>query len=313
MSGTDGTTELKPAAPLTTRIRWLLLARVLIVTIFLAATALTYGGADPDPDFPLQEVSALIVVGYLFSLLSVSVLKRISRLKAFAYLQVSVDVFLISVAVVLTGGLRSPMAVWYNLAIIAAALLLFRRGAFAAAGLSSVVYAALMTLAYWGALPFASIYPQTGTMTALGIGLAYQVGANIGSYRNYPRIVGETGGKDFVLAHPSADAAAVAAHCRSLIESAGPACVAAPHVPDIAFKLVDLAVVRWTGDAAWEPAAAALQQFVASAPTCIDALVRLVELGGFEQHSAARRQGLPGLVRERVRHPRVAAVHVVFY
>ncbi|MCU1682439.1 MAG: 1-pyrroline-5-carboxylate dehydrogenase [Amycolatopsis sp.] len=31
------------------------------------------------------------------------------------------------------------------------------------------------------------------------------VGANISGYRSYPRIVGETGGKDFVLAHPSAD------------------------------------------------------------------------------------------------------------
>ena len=32
-----------------------------------------------------------------------------------------------------------------------------------------------------------------------------QVGANIAGYRAYPRIVGETGGKDFVVAHPSAD------------------------------------------------------------------------------------------------------------
>ncbi|HEY7857844.1 MAG TPA: L-glutamate gamma-semialdehyde dehydrogenase [Candidatus Nanopelagicales bacterium] len=31
------------------------------------------------------------------------------------------------------------------------------------------------------------------------------IGANIESYRSYPRIVGETGGKDFVVAHPSAD------------------------------------------------------------------------------------------------------------
>jgi 1-pyrroline-5-carboxylate dehydrogenase len=31
------------------------------------------------------------------------------------------------------------------------------------------------------------------------------VGENLTSYRSYPRIVGETGGKDFVLAHPSAD------------------------------------------------------------------------------------------------------------
>ncbi len=32
-----------------------------------------------------------------------------------------------------------------------------------------------------------------------------QVGENIASYRSYPRLVGETGGKDFVVAHPSAD------------------------------------------------------------------------------------------------------------
>ncbi|GAA1852021.1 L-glutamate gamma-semialdehyde dehydrogenase [Microlunatus capsulatus] len=32
-----------------------------------------------------------------------------------------------------------------------------------------------------------------------------QVGANIGRYHGYPRLVGETGGKDFVVAHPSAD------------------------------------------------------------------------------------------------------------
>ena len=31
------------------------------------------------------------------------------------------------------------------------------------------------------------------------------VGKNIGTYRTYPRLVGETGGKDFVVAHPSAD------------------------------------------------------------------------------------------------------------
>ncbi|USQ78704.1 L-glutamate gamma-semialdehyde dehydrogenase [Ornithinimicrobium faecis] len=31
------------------------------------------------------------------------------------------------------------------------------------------------------------------------------IGSNIANYRSYPRIVGETGGKDFVVAHPSAD------------------------------------------------------------------------------------------------------------
>jgi len=36
------------------------------------------------------------------------------------------------------------------------------------------------------------------------------VGANISKYRCYPRLVGETGGKDFIFAHPSADIGALA-------------------------------------------------------------------------------------------------------
>ncbi len=35
--------------------------------------------------------------------------------------------------------------------------------------------------------------------------LWHEVGTNLSRYRGYPRLVGETGGKDFVLAHPSAD------------------------------------------------------------------------------------------------------------
>ena len=37
-----------------------------------------------------------------------------------------------------------------------------------------------------------------------------QAGQNLGKYISYPRIVGETGGKDFIFVHPSADAKAVA-------------------------------------------------------------------------------------------------------
>lgn len=54
------------------------------------------------------------------------------------------------------------------------------------------------------------------------------IGENIGSYRSYPRIVGETGGKDFIVSHPSADAAAVAtAIVRGSFEYQGQKCSAA--------------------------------------------------------------------------------------
>ncbi|NJC26918.1 L-glutamate gamma-semialdehyde dehydrogenase [Neolewinella antarctica] len=55
-----------------------------------------------------------------------------------------------------------------------------------------------------------------------------EIGNNITSYRSYPRIVGETGGKDFIVAHPSSDAEQVAVAClRGSFEFQGQKCSAA--------------------------------------------------------------------------------------
>lgn len=54
------------------------------------------------------------------------------------------------------------------------------------------------------------------------------IGKNMGMYRSYPRIVGETGGKDFVIAHKSADVdAVVTALARGAFEYQGQKCSAA--------------------------------------------------------------------------------------
>lgn len=54
------------------------------------------------------------------------------------------------------------------------------------------------------------------------------IGDNIANYKTYPRIVGETGGKDFVVAHPSADPKAVAVGLvRGAFEYQGQKCSAA--------------------------------------------------------------------------------------
>jgi 1-pyrroline-5-carboxylate dehydrogenase len=73
------------------------------------------------------------------------------------------------------------------------------------------------------------------------------VGQNIDRYRNYPRIVGETGGKDFIVAHPSADVEAVAtAILRGSFEYQGQKCSAASRVyapanlwPELRERLVE--------------------------------------------------------------------------
>jgi 1-pyrroline-5-carboxylate dehydrogenase len=57
------------------------------------------------------------------------------------------------------------------------------------------------------------------------------IGASMAGYRSYPRIVGETGGKDFIVAHASADPAALAvAIARGGFEYQGQKCSAASRV-----------------------------------------------------------------------------------
>jgi 1-pyrroline-5-carboxylate dehydrogenase len=57
------------------------------------------------------------------------------------------------------------------------------------------------------------------------------IGANMSQYRSYPRIVGETGGKDFIVAHPSAEAEALAvAIARGGFEYQGQKCSAASRI-----------------------------------------------------------------------------------
>jgi len=59
-------------------------------------------------------------------------------------------------------------------------------------------------------------------------GMWKTIANNIGTYRSYPRIVGETGGKDFIVAHPSAEVAALrTAIIRGSFEYQGQKCSAA--------------------------------------------------------------------------------------
>jgi len=78
-------------------------------------------------------------------------------------------------------------------------------------------------------------------------GMWKTVAGNLDTYRNYPRIVGETGGKNFIVAHPSADVDAVAtAIVRGSFEYQGQKCSAASRVfapsnlwPELRERLVE--------------------------------------------------------------------------
>ena len=85
-----------------------------------------------------------------------------------------------------------------------------------------------------------------------------RIGANIGRYRSYPRLVGETGGKDFIVAHPSADAQELAvAMARGAFEYQGQKCSAASRAyvpqslwPEVRDRVVAIMREMTLGDVA---------------------------------------------------------------
>jgi 1-pyrroline-5-carboxylate dehydrogenase len=85
-----------------------------------------------------------------------------------------------------------------------------------------------------------------------------KVGGNIARYRTYPRLVGETGGKDFIVAHPSADVQELSvAIARGGFEYQGQKCSAASRIyvpkslwPDVRDRVVAMMREMKVGDVA---------------------------------------------------------------
>jgi len=83
-----------------------------------------------------------------------------------------------------------------------------------------------------------------------------RVGDNAGKYTGYPRLVGETGGKDFIVAHPSADAEELAvAIARGAFEYQGQKCSAASRLyvpqslwPDVKDRVIGMMREMRVGD-----------------------------------------------------------------
>ena len=81
-------------------------------------------------------------------------------------------------------------------------------------------------------------------------GMWKQIGDNIANYRTYPRIVGETGGKDFIVAHPSAEPKALqTALVRGAFEYQGQKCSAASraYLPASIWKDLQAPLVEEVG------------------------------------------------------------------
>lgn len=133
---------------------WLIFVRLVVVSLFLGS--ITYFNIrQPDffPDEMLRNVTRLIIATYLFSILSLAVLKASTSSVTFlGYAQIIWEALFVSILVILTGGITSTYPFFFNLAIINASFLFGRREAFYTAGFCGIIYGVIIDLHYFNRL-----------------------------------------------------------------------------------------------------------------------------------------------------------------
>ncbi|MBF0169955.1 MAG: PAS domain S-box protein [Nitrospinae bacterium] len=145
-------------APLARRVRTLLAGRLAVVSFFMGVVVY-YQVFYVEKGHPLYGLIP-VAIAYGVSILYAVALPFIRRLREFVFLQLLLDVFLVSGVVHFTGGLNSPFSFLYLLVIIAAAILLSKAAIFFMAFISSVAYSALLGLESFGLIaPYYAFTP----------------------------------------------------------------------------------------------------------------------------------------------------------
>lgn len=129
--------------------KWALLLRLLGITLLFGATALMqfrWGGSPFS--VPLISIYLLAGLTYVFTLLSILVLRWVKRISFFIYGQIFYEIVLITAIISITGRIFSFV---YILTILSGSILLSRGGAFFAAFFSSLMYGVLLVVVNrWG-------------------------------------------------------------------------------------------------------------------------------------------------------------------
>ena len=141
----------EPREVILKRIKWLMLLRLMLATFSLGTAVLiqiTKGKPYLDPY--LVSLYSIIVMVYALNLLYAFFLNRVKRVRTFAYIQIFMDVLLITGLINATGGIRSVFSLFYYLSIISASIILYRKGGIIIATVSSVLYGLIVGLEYYG-------------------------------------------------------------------------------------------------------------------------------------------------------------------
>ena len=136
------------------KVLWFILLRLLVVSVFLVTTLyLDVHTYDVSGEIARDVLIRLIGATYLFSLGSLVVLRLARRqFPTLAYAQIVWDLILVTVLILISGGVTSPYAFLYFLSIISASILLARSQAYYTASLCVILYGAILDFQYYGRL-----------------------------------------------------------------------------------------------------------------------------------------------------------------
>jgi two-component system sensor histidine kinase PilS (NtrC family) len=141
----------EPREVILKRIKWLMLLRLMLATFSLGtAVLIQITKGKPYLDTYLVSLYAIIGMVYALNLLYAFLLNRVKSVRTFAYIQIFMDVLLITGLINATGGIRSVFSLFYYLSIISASIILYRKGGIIIATVSSVLYGLIVGLEYYG-------------------------------------------------------------------------------------------------------------------------------------------------------------------
>ncbi len=125
-----------------------------MLATFLVGTLVFFQRHYTIYPFKTAYVYYFLLSVYCLTVVYWYLLERIKRLHLLAYLQTSVDILLVTVLTHLTGGIDSGFSLLYHLTIISSSIILYRRGGYLSASLSSILYGAMLDMQYYNVLGF---------------------------------------------------------------------------------------------------------------------------------------------------------------
>jgi len=129
------------------RLQWLMFFRVIVASFFLGIAIIVQLQRGTSYLVPyLMYLYGLIAAVYLLTIVYASLIFTFRNLQILCYVQLLVDMLLITALVFITGGVNSIFSFMYSISIIAASILLYRAGGLLVATAASGCYSIMVSL-----------------------------------------------------------------------------------------------------------------------------------------------------------------------